>query len=398
VVGRGGDSRVRQYVEVESSEGLIKKVKRYPEMAGINNNVAAGVARASFQRGTMEEVEARLADAEAAGVLAVKKLAVHLGAEVSGIDVAASLGSREVRAIRDALLRHRVIFFRDANLDHAQQVAFARSLGSPTIGHSVFGFEDGHPEVYSIAKFRLALPAVRTATTATDHSAPSATALKPWSGYHTDVTAAVNPPWCSVLRATDVPEDTGVGDTCWVSLQAAYEGLPPELKHSVGTLRGIHRYAGSNAGDSAYARAQAVRTMVSNHPLVIRHPETSEPMLFASPSFLKSIIGLSARENTVLLETLWHHLVRPEYSVRFSWRNGDLAVWDNRSTAHVAPTDIYATEFNRQLYRVTLLGEPLVAYSNGEPSVLLEGEPLMTVEDELAAMSRWKPSTGSPKL
>eukprot|EP01043_Picozoa_sp_COSAG02_P026888 COSAG02_NODE_1561_length_11924_cov_12.099281_7_plen_355_part_00 len=349
-----------------------------------------GAPAGGFERGTMEQVEVRLADAEARGIITVKKLAPHLGAEVSGPNIAAPLAPRSLRAVRDALLRHRVIFFRGIDLDHAQQVAFARQLGSPTIGHSVFGFEEGHPEVYSIAKFRLALPAVRTQQT---------NEVPPWTGYHTDVTAAVNPPWCSVLRATDVPEDSGVGDTYWTSLHAAYEGLTSEMRQFVGSLRGIHRYAGSrNAGDSAYAKAQAARTMVSNHPLVTRHPETSEPMLFASPSFLKRIVDLSPRESETLLETLWRHLVRPENTVRFSWRNGDVAVWDNRSTAHVAPTDIYATDFNRQLYRVTLLGEPLEAYSNGEPSLLLEGEPIMTVEDELEAMARWNSSDGSAKL
>ena len=351
---------------------------------------AVGAAASGFERGTIEQVNARLADAEAQGLIAVKKLALHLGAEVSGPNIAAPLAPRALRAIRDALLRHRVIFFRGANLDHEQQVAFARQLGSPTIGHSVFGFEEGHPEVYSIAKFRLALPAVRT----------EAASSPPWQGYHTDVTAAVNPPWCSVLRATDVPEDSGVGDTYWTSLHAAYQGLSSAMQGCVGTLRGIHRYggAGRGVGDSAYAKAQAARTMVSNHPLVTRHPETSEPMLFASPVFLKSIVGLSARDSESLLEKLWRHLVRPEYTVRFSWRNGDVAVWDNRSTAHVAPTDIYATEFNRQLYRVTLLGEPLEAYSNGERSLLLEGEPIMTVEDELAAMAQWQSSNTPAKL
>lgn len=360
----------------------------------------SATAAVEFERGTMEQVEARLADAEERGIITVKKLALHLGAEVSGPNIAAPLEKRSLRAVRDALLRHRVIFFRGADLDHAQQVAFARQLGSPTIGHSVFGFEEGHPEVYSIAKYRLALPAVHAAAEETG-SQVSRVEKKPWSGYHTDVTAAVNPPWCSVLRATDVPEESGVGDTCWTSLHAAYQDLSSEMQNFVRSLRGIHRYAGAShgsAGNSAYAKAQAARTMVSNHPLVTRHPETSEPMLFASPLFLKSIVGLDKRESRALLERLWQHLVRPEFSVRFSWRNGDVACWDNRSTAHVAPSDIYETDFNRQLYRVTLLGEPLEAHSNGEPSLLLEGQPLMTVEDELAAMARWQFSTKSAKL
>ena len=211
---------------------------------------------ASFEKGERADVEARLAAAEGAGVLAVKPLSIHLGAELSGPDLSRPLPAEQVRAIRDALLVHRVIFFRGAHLDHAQHVAFARTLGTPTIGHSVFGFEEGHPEVYSIAKFRLANQRSPNAA-----AAPATPMKKPWSGYHTcapsphpstprhpltaalapcgrDVTAAVNPPWCSVLRATDVPPFGG--DTCWTSLNAAYEGLSEEMQRFVGSLRGVH--------------------------------------------------------------------------------------------------------------------------------------------------------------
>ena len=237
---------------------------------------------ATFEKGERADVEARLAAAEGAGVLTVKPLSIHLGAELSGPDLSRPLPAEHVRAIRDvgavrccldlraarlanpkaspfqALLVHRVIFFRGAHLDHAQQVAFARTLGTPTIGHSVFGYEEGHPEVYSIAKFRLANQRSPNAATAPGLATPM---KKPWSGYHTcpnpprpspprppktaalvpcvrDVTAAVNPPWCSVLRATDVPPFGG--DTCWTSLNAAYEGLSEEMQRFVGSLRGVH--------------------------------------------------------------------------------------------------------------------------------------------------------------
>ena len=97
--------------------------------------------------------------------------------------------------------------------------------------------------------------------------------------------------------------------------------------------------------------------------------------------------------------TRWEHTTRSEYAVRFQWNNGDIAIWDNRSTAHVAPTDIYETDFNRQLYRVTLVGEPFEAFAAGAPpSKSLKGEPIMGVEAELAAMARYKEGTESAKL
>ena len=95
----------------------------------------------------------------------------------------------------------------------------------------------------------------------------------------------------------------------------------------------------------------------SEHPLVRVHPETGEKVLFVSPGFLKSIVGLAPRESEALLELLWEHVVRPEFTVRFRWEAGSIAFWDNRATAHLAPRDIFDTEFERQFYRVTLAGD-----------------------------------------
>ena len=112
------------------------------------------------------------------------------------------------------------------------------------------------------------------------------------------------------------------------------------------------------------------------------HPETGERILFVSPSFLKSISGLTPRESELLLELLWEHVVRPEYTVRFKWRSGDIAMWDNRATAHLAPTDIFQNDYDRQLYRVTLVGDTPVGV-DGKSSKALQGEPILAVEQEL---------------
>ena len=89
------------------------------------------------------------------------------------------------------------------------------------------------------------------------------------------------------------------------------------------------------------------RALRSEHPLVTVHAETGERVLFASPSFLKSIVGLTPRESAKILEIIWEHVMRPEYTVRFKWNAGDIAFWDNRSTAHLAPRDIFHSDFDR---------------------------------------------------
>jgi taurine dioxygenase len=124
-------------------------------------------------------------------------------------------------------------------------------------------------------------------------------------------------------------------------------------------LRGEHRFSAPLGATASQEYLDLVRdnTLISEHPLVTIHPETGEKVLYISPGFLKSIVELSTRESRVLLELLWEHAVSSEFTVRFKWEPGSLAFWDNRSTAHVAPQDIFALEFDRQLYRTTLVGE-----------------------------------------
>ena len=124
------------------------------------------------------------------------------------------------------------------------------------------------------------------------------------------------------------------------------------------------------------------RVLRSEHPLVTVHAETAERVLYVSPSFLKSIVGLTPRESQKILEILWEHVTRPEYTVRFKWNAGDIAFWDNRSTVHLAPRDIFESDFDRQLYRVTLTGKPLVGI-DGSLSRSIEGEPILSAAEEL---------------
>ena len=153
-------------------------------------------------------------------------------------------------------------------------------------------------------------------------------------------------------------------------------------------LRGLHAFEprGDGKAGTAYNERVKKRALKSDHPLVTVHAETGERVLFVSPSFLKSVIGLTPRESHKILEILWEHVIRPEYTVRFKWNAGDIAFWDNRSTAHLAPRDIFQSDFDRQLYRITLVGEPLVGV-DGQPSRSIEGLPILSATEELRMMA-----------
>ena len=304
----------------------------------------------------------------------VVPLTLHIGAEIRGVDLTRPLPAEQLAAVRQAFLKWKVIFFRDQNLDHAQHVAMARQFGEPTIGHAVFGHVEDHPEIYSVAKNRTA------------NEKYDAMMLTPWFGWHTDVTAAVNPPCASILRGVTIPPYGG--DTMWTNLVAAYAGLSEPMRAFVDQLRGIHAFEprGDAKAGSAYNERVKRRALKSEHPLVTVHAETGERVLFVSPSFLKSIVGLTQRESAKILEILWEHAVRPEYTVRFKWSPGDIAFWDNRSTAHLAPRDIFQSAFDRQLYRITLVGEKLVGV-DGQPSRSIEGLPILSAAEELRMMA-----------
>lgn len=314
--------------------------------------------------------ETRDADFE---TITVEPMTLHIGAEISGVDLKQPLSDDQRQEIRDAWVKWKVVCFRGQHLDHAQHVAFATQFGEPTVGHPVFGHTDEFPEIYSVAKVRQGNTPYRDKPM-----------LTPWSFWHADLTCAVNPPVGSILRGDIVPPYGG--DTQWTNLAAAYNGLSETMRGIVETLDAVHAFEVPE-GDGAkaeYVESLRQRTMVTRHPLVRVHPETGEKVLYLSPSFLRRIDGMHPRESQKLLELLWEHCVRPEYTLRFRWQPGDVAFWDNRSTAHLAPLDIFESDFDRQLYRITLVGD--VPYGvDGRRSQALEGRPILSVAEEFAA-------------
>ena len=295
----------------------------------------------------------------------VKPMTIHIGAEISGIDLRQPLTADEVAAIQQALLDWKVIFFRDQHLDHRQHIEFARHFGDLTPAHVVFGSDSEFPEIYPVTKHRAAFAGRPLATRA-------------WTDWHTDITAAINPPFGSILRAVVVPPYGG--DTHWTNMATAFKALSPALQQFLCGLRAVHRFKPAQDDENAadYNAKVARNPLMAEHPLVVVHPETGEQSLYTSQEFTRNIVGLNTRESDVLLEFLWEHCVRAEFCVRFKWEPGSLAFWDNRSTQHQAIRDVYDSDFEREFYRVTLNGViPLGV--DGKPSQHLSGEPITAI-------------------
>lgn len=291
----------------------------------------------------------------------VKPTSGFTGAEISGVDLSRPLSDEAVAEIRQALLQWKVVFFRNQNIDHAAQIAFTARFGEVTYAHP----HEDEP----IEGFSQILPVDRSRYERRNGLRRSSYE----SRWHTDVTAVVNPPAGSILRAVNVPSVGG--DTTWTNLVAAYEGLSAPLRALADTLKAEHRFNArlSIPSNSKLAQRIAANPLVSIHPVVRVHPETGERALFVNPDFTSHIIDVSRQESDLLLELFFNQITKPAYTTRFRWNNGDIAFWDNRATAHLAPQDLDHIEVERVLYRTTITGDVPVG-PDGFRSQVVEGE------------------------
>lgn len=264
------------------------------------------------------------------GAFSVEPLTPHIGAEIFGVDLSAPLTAMQVEAIRAALLKHLVVFFRNQDITPSQLKEMAKNFGDLEI-HPAAPKLSGHPEV-------LLIRADKDSTFIAGES------------WHSDMTPLEKPPLGSVLHLVELPESGG--DTLFANMYAAYDTLSPGMQQMLSELTAVHdarvswewRY-GENKGP--FPRHE--------HPLVITHPETRRRALFVNSIFTTRIVGLSKLESDALLQFLFRHIDTPEIQCRFRWRRNSIAFWDNRSAQHRAIWDYYPQ--TRQGYRVTILGE-----------------------------------------
>lgn len=287
--------------------------------------------------------------------LDIVPVAGRIGAEIRGIDLRDDLGDAIVAAIRAALVRHKVIFFRDQVLDDAGHEAFAARLGEP-VAHPTVPVAEG-------SRFLLGLDSKE------GYAA---------SSWHTDVTFVEAYPEASILRAIAVPQ--AGGDTLWANTATAYQELPEALKTLVDSLWALHTndYDYATAfGTENKERFEQHRSVFAStvyeteHPVVRVHPESGERTLLVG-HFVKNFVGLNGADSARLLAILQDHVIKPENTVRWRWRAGDVAIWDNRATQHRAVADFGPQR--RSLRRATIAGDVPIAI-DGSRSRRVKPEP-----------------------
>lgn len=272
-----------------------------------------------------------------AATLTVTRLSAALGALVEGVSLS-SLNDQGFDAVRAALVEHHVLFFRDQFLTAEQQVALTARWDTPM--------------VFPVSALMGGSDPLGVITDDAEHP-PDA------DRWHTDITWWHEPPSVAVLAALSIPE-TG-GDTMWLNLHHVYERLSPPLREFCAGLTVFHspgeRFIAATSRRLGPAAGDQIRNHLrgSHHPLVRSHPITGRPALFLSGSFMQAIDGLTQQESDDLFTMLGRHLDDPNVQVRWRWREGDVAIWDEACTNHRALSDHYPQY--RQMRRCTASGE-----------------------------------------
>lgn len=273
----------------------------------------------------------------------VAPISTVLGAEIQGIDLREDLSVDAISAIRGALLKHKVIFFRDQDISHDDHVRFGRHFGELE-GHPVTSHVPGYPEILHIE--------AADGMKLTEALLPIA---RPANKWHTDVTFREAPSMGGILRMRKMPALGG--DTLFADTAAIYADLPPHIKDKIETLDAEHDilqsfgYRVSDEKKEQLARDYPPQA----HPVVRTHPETGERHLFVNHVFTTRILGLPEEESRTLLAYLIDRVKAPEYQVRFRWSDNAIVFWDNRATQHYAVLDYGLQE--RIVERVTVKGD-----------------------------------------
>ena len=284
----------------------------------------------------------------------VRPLAAAMGAEIRGVSIA-SLSDEAFAEVRAALFRHKMIFFRDQEIGHAQQSAFSARFG-PFAEDAYTKGVPGHPEVQPVIK-----------------EADQRVGVIFGQGWHTDSAFLAQPPAISMLYGVDIPPYGG--DTLWANTALAWAMLSETMQAMLAPLKVRMSMARVVAEAQAYqapddtplGRVAATRGMErlpddvarkvagTAHPLVRTHPVTGEKALYCDATYAVGIEGLTPAEAAPILDFLVGHITQPAFTCRLRWAPGTYVAWDNRICVHQAFNDYDG--FRRELYRTTIAGE-----------------------------------------
>jgi taurine dioxygenase len=268
-----------------------------------------------------------------------------IGADVSGLDLSQPLSSVQVNVLAAALARHKVLFFRGQSITSEQQIALGRQFGELEV----------HPFIAEGAASVIGADLERPELVVVESLAGKVSVAEGW---HSDTTWRERPSMASILRMTIAPQSGG--DTSWVDMAAAYQGLDDVTKQLIDDAVAIHDWHGfargmraSGVAEDRIAALQA-RFPPVEHPVVRTHPVTGERLIYVNSAFTVAIKGMTADESQRVLNHLYAQATIPEHRVTLRWEQGTIAFWDNRSTQHSVAGDVVG---HRRLERVTIVGD-----------------------------------------
>ncbi|HEX2824724.1 MAG TPA: TauD/TfdA family dioxygenase [Burkholderiales bacterium] len=280
----------------------------------------------------------------------IRKSGAALGAEIRGIDLSQPLDDKTFQQIVDAFHEHEVVFFRDQTLTPDQHVAFSRRFGE--LEHHVRAdrCRPGYPELFVVSNV-------------IENGKPigSQDAGLFW---HSDLCYMAEPSRGSIFYAREVPvDDSGepLGDTLFASATAAYDALPESTRQRISGLQAINSYAKGyyrdrNSGPRPeLTEEQKKKTPDMPHPIARTHPYTGRKCLFVNEGYTSRIVGMDGPEGDTLLNELLAHATEERFIYRHKWRVGDLLIWDNCSTQHLAIPN-YQLPKRRLMERATVKG------------------------------------------
>ncbi len=269
----------------------------------------------------------------------IRPIAGALGAEVLGVDLAIEMNEDTITTIRQALLDHLVIFFRDQDIEPVHQVAFAKRFGD-LVEYPLIKGLDGFPEIVPVVK----LP----------HERANFGGL-----WHSDTTYLELPPMGTILAAKELPPYGG--NTLFANMYKAYETLSEGMRNMLNGMVGISSSAKPRVTQTredrmkTSAKVSDAIELMAEHPVVRTHPETGRKLLYINYGHTVRFKDMSDAESTPLLNFLFAHQSRPEFTCCFRWNPGSIAFWDNRCTQHNPVNDYHG--FKRVMHRITIAGD-----------------------------------------
>ncbi len=270
-------------------------------------------------------------------MIEVRRRAGALGAEIQGVDLSRPLPNETFREIKQAWLDHLVVFFRKQELTAGQFMLFAEQFGVPVEYPMIEGIE-GFPKIIEVKKL--------------EHE------RVPFGGiWHTDTAYLERPPMASMLLAREVPPVGG--DTLFANMYLAFESLSPALQALLSSLKAVNSSTKADASrtreDALKAAGKEIRNYEAVHPVVRTHPETGRKALYVNSGHTVRIAGWTDEESAGLLKYLYEVQTRPEFTCRFAWQPGSIALWDNRCAQHNPVNDYHG--YRRVMHRITLAGD-----------------------------------------